>query len=169
MARATENTRTAIVAAADELFYGSSLREVSLDRIAERAGVTKKTVYYHFRSKDELIAAYLDARNRPTLERYRRWAGQEGPMSERIERMFQSLRKAAKSKEWKGCGFTRVAVELADTPGHPALDVARSHKLDFEDWLSRDLAAEGYAEAEELAGMLMILLDGAAARRLLAR
>lgn len=169
MAKSIQKTRDGIVAAAEELFYAGSLRDISMDRIAERAGVTKKTLYYHFRSKDDLIAAYLDARNRPTLERYRRWAGDSGTMGERMERMFHALHKAAKSKDWNGCGFIRVAVELADSPGHPALDVARTHKLGFEDWLRRELSAEGYPNAEELAEMLTILLDGTVTRMLVHR
>ncbi|WP_422369574.1 TetR/AcrR family transcriptional regulator [Pelagibius sp.] len=169
MAEASQTTRDGIVAAAGELFYAGSIRDISVDRIAAQAGVTKKTVYYHFRSKDELVAAYLDARNRPTLERYRRWAGKGGSMADRIERMFRSLQKAAKSHEWNGCGFTRVAVELADLPGHPALDVARNHKRGFEGWLRQDLADSGYEDAGELSEMLMIILDGAITRMLVHR
>src|SRR5215475_10453384 len=68
MERRTSNARRDILQAADELFYGSGLRAVSVDEIAAKAGITKKTLYYHFRSKDELFAAYLEARNQPTLE-----------------------------------------------------------------------------------------------------
>jgi len=52
-------TRETIIQAADDLFYGEGIRAASMDAIAERAGVTKRTLYYHFRSKDDLIAAYL--------------------------------------------------------------------------------------------------------------
>ena len=75
MTRDSRITRRDILAAADELFYGEGLRSVSVDEISAKAGITKKTLYYHFRSKDELIAAYLEARDRPTLERFQRWAG----------------------------------------------------------------------------------------------
>lgn len=169
MPRSASKTRAAIIAAAEELFYSGSLREVSLDRIAERAGVSKKTIYYHFRSKDELIAAYLDARNLPTLERYRRWAGREGPMAERIERLFHRLARAVETPGWRGCGFIRAAVELADLPGHPALEVARAHKRGFETWLTTELEMEGYPDAGDLAASLMILIDGTSIRMLMQR
>ncbi len=169
MPPSASKTRAAIIAAAEDLFYSGSLREVSLDRIAERAGVSKKTIYYHFRSKDELIAAYLDARNLPTLERYRRWAGREGPMPERIQRLFRHLAKAVESPGWRGCGFIRAAVELADLPGHPALEVARSHKSGFEAWLRSELEADGYPEARDIAAGLMLLIDGASVRMLVQR
>ena len=163
------STREKIISAADALFYSGSIREVSVDRIAERAGITKKTLYYHFTSKDELVAAYLDARLQPTIERYQSWAGTDGPLPERIERMFLKLAANAESRTWKGCGFLRAAVELADSPGHPAIDVARKHKAGFEQWLARDIQAAGLAEASSLARMIMVLLDGAIARMLVQR
>ena len=163
------DTKDRIIKAADLLFYSSSIRDVSVDRVAEQAGVTKKTLYYHFRSKDDLIAASLQARHQPTLERYRAWAGETGSMAQRIEQMFRSLAEASKKADWKGCGFIRATVELADTPGHPALDVARRHKGAFESWLRLDLEQAGFENAPELSQAIMILLDGAVARMLLDR
>jgi len=163
------STRDQIIAAADALFYSGSIRGISVDAIAERAGVTKKTLYYHFRSKDELVAAYLEARDRPTMERYRNWAGTDGPLPDRIERMFIALARNAEKRSWKGCGFLRAAVELADSPGHPALDVARSHKAAFEKWLADDIGRAGHPDPAVLARMIMVLLDGAVARLLVQR
>ena len=168
-ANSPSDTKDRIIEAADALFYAGSLRDVSVDRIAEAAGVTKKTLYYHFRSKDDLVAAYLEARHQPTMERYQAWAGGGGTMAERVERMFLALAEAARTSDWTGCGFIRAAVELADSPGHPALDVARRHKASFEDWLCGDLDAAGHDQPRELARMIMVLLDGAVARLLVER
>lgn len=109
-------TREQIITAADELFYAGSFRAVSMDRIAERAGVTKKTLYYHFRSKDDLLAEYLKSTEVDVLARYRRWAGDEGSVGERVERIFSNLARAAMHPRWRGCGFTRVICELAELP-----------------------------------------------------
>ena len=68
MSANSDQTRERIVAAAARLFYNEGIRAASVDAIAEKAGVTKKTLYYHFRSKDELIAAYLESRDQPTLD-----------------------------------------------------------------------------------------------------
>lgn len=162
-------TRDRIITAADELFYAGSIREVSVDRIAEHAGITKKTLYYHFRSKDDLVAAYLEARLQPTIDRYQSWAGGSGTFPDRIERMFLKLASKAETRAWKGCGFLRAAVELADSPGHPAIDVARRHKAAFEAWLAEDIREAGYRDAQGLARMIMVLLDGAVARMLVQR
>jgi AcrR family transcriptional regulator len=152
MTRDSRITRRDILAAADELFYGEGLRSVSVDEISAKAGITKKTLYYHFRSKDELIAAYLEARDRPTLERFQKWAGNEGTVAERLQRMFLRLGRCAKSPTWKGCGF-----------------VARAHKANFEKWLSDGLAAEGHRDCVALACGLMVVIDGAVTQMLLHR
>jgi AcrR family transcriptional regulator len=113
MPRNSADTRNRILGAADELFYGEGLLNVSLDAIAARAGVTKKTLYYHFRSKDDLIAAYLEARDAPTLNRYQSWASKaDGPLARRLREMFASLEHWAGRPKWKGCGFARAAAEL---------------------------------------------------------
>ncbi len=168
MTRDARITRQDILTAADELFYSEGLRSVSVDEIAAKAGITKKTLYYHFRSKDELIAAYLDARDRPTLARFQQWAGDKGTVTERLERMFRRLGRCAKSPTWKGCGFVRATGELANFPGHPAIRIARAHKANFEKWLSDSLAAEGHRDSD-LARGLMVLIDGAVTQMLLHR
>jgi AcrR family transcriptional regulator len=169
MTRDSRITRREILAAADELFYGEGLRSVSVDEISAKAGITKKTLYYHFRSKDELIAAYLEASDRPTLERFQQWAGNEGTVGERLERMFRRLGRCAKSSTWKGCGFVRAAGELANVPGHPAIRIARAHKANFEKWLSDSLATEGHRDCDALARALMVVIDGAVTQMLLHR
>jgi AcrR family transcriptional regulator len=56
MARDSSKTRRRLIAAADGLFYGQGIRAVGVDAVAEAAGVTKRTLYYHFASKDDPIA-----------------------------------------------------------------------------------------------------------------
>jgi AcrR family transcriptional regulator len=169
MPRDSTVTRRFILAAADELFYAEGFHLVSVDAIAEKAGITKKTLYYHFRSKDELIAAYLEERDRPTLERFRKWAGDDGSVAERMERMFDRLGQAVRSRSWRGCGFNRAAGELAHMPGHPAVKIAREHKARFEGWLAGLLEAEGRADSAALARALIVLVDGTVAQLLLHR
>lgn len=163
-----QDTRTRIVEAAEALFYEHGLRSVSVDAIAERAGVTKRTLYYHFDSKDALIAAYLDMRDRSTVERYRGWLGDPAlPMPERIAMMFASLADHAGKPKWRGCGFTRAAVELAGQPGHPAVQMAAKHKRRFEAWLEHEFRSDGMAEPQRLARQVALLIEGAIAQMLI--
>ena len=165
-----QTTRTRIIGAAEALFYEHGLRSVSVDAIAERAGVTKRTLYYHFASKDELIAAYLAARDASTVERYRDWLGDDDrSLPDRITAMFSALAAFAKRPRWQGCGFTRAAVELAGQPGHPAVVMAADHKERFESWLTEELRGSGVSDPGLVGRQVMILLEGAIALMLIHR
>ncbi len=61
------STRERIIAAATQLFYSEGVRATSVDAVAGKAGITKKTLYYHFQTKDDLITAYLASRDQPEL------------------------------------------------------------------------------------------------------
>jgi len=168
--RDSKQTRRQIVQAADDLFYAEGIRSASVDAIAEKAGVTKRTLYNHFRSKDDLITAYLEARDAPTLARYAHWIDEtKSTLAEQIVGFFDKLAEATQNTKWKGCGFLRAAAELASTPGHPALKVGSAHKKKFEGWLTERLASEGFAQPAARARQLMILLDGAVAQILIHR
>lgn len=170
MSLESEHTRQRIVAAAARLFYNEGIRAASVDAIAEKAGVTKKTLYYHFRSKDELIAAYLESRDQPTLDLYARWfETTPGSVADKIRGMFAEFARSAHTAKWKGCGFQRTAAELANTPGHPALKAGAAHKKRFEAWLADALERADVDNAADTARSIVVLLDGAAAVMLVHR
>lgn len=165
-----KDTRAKIIEAAEKLFYRDGIRGVSVDAVAEAAGVTKRTLYYHFTSKDELIAAYLYHRDQPNLARMRGWfEAADGSVSERTRAIFQHLAKLMDHPSWRGCGFLRTAAELANMPGHPAIAIGRAHKLRFEDWLAGFYAQAGIIEAGQLARQIVLLVDGVHASGLLHR
>lgn len=154
--------RERILKAAAHLFYLEGIRGVSVDAIAERAGVTKKTFYYHFTSKDEVIAAYLVQRDPPNMSAFARWLREaEGPLPERMEAFFGRLAQAGRHPKWKGCGFLRTVAELANLPGHPARQVAAAHKKRVEAWLEGIFHEAGIAAPGALAGQIAVLMDGA--------
>ena len=166
----SDQTRERIVTAAARLFYNEGIRAASVDAIAEKAGVTKKTLYYHFRSKDELIAAYLESRDQPTLDLYKRWFdATQGTAADKLRGVFAAFAKSTDTPKWKGCGFLRTIAELANTPGHPALKAGAAHKKRFEAWLTDVLTREGVGDAANIARRIIILLDGAATVMLIHR
>lgn len=170
MTRDASVTRRRLIAAADALFYGQGIRAVGVDAIAEAAGVTKRTLYNHFASKDELIAAYLEERDLPTLGSYQAVVlNAAEPAARWIQRIFERLERNAAAASWRGCSFLRAASEFANLPGHPARVIAARHKKRFEGWLADMLVADGFAEAPILARQLMILFDGAVAQILVHR
>ena len=168
--REGNTTRDRIVAAAAKLFYAEGIRAVGVDAVAEKAGVTKRTLYYHFRSKDDLVAAYLEGRDQPNLALFRQWFEETpGALPAKVEGIFRNLARAARHPKWKGCGFLRTSAELANLPGHPAIKIGAAHKKKFERWLCEIFAEAGIATPEELARQMLLLLDGSFAVVLLHR
>ena len=99
-------TRERIVAAASKLFYREGIRTIGMDLIAETAGVTKRTLYYYFKSKDDLVAAHLQSRDQPNMLLFQQWfAATQGGLAEKTRGIFINLAKSARHPKWKGCGF----------------------------------------------------------------
>lgn len=166
----TIDTRHRIIQAAERLYYSHGVRAVSVDAIALRAGVTKKTIYYHFRSKDDISAAYLEARNQPNLDALRGWFEAGGATLEgKVRGIFEGLAKVARNPRWRGCAFLRTAYELASMPGHPAFKAGAAHKKSFEDWLASRLKGEGIHAGAEVARQIGLLIDGAFSAALIHR
>ena len=111
-------TRQRILDAAYELFYRRGYSRVGVDAVAARAGITKRTLYNHFDSKDALLAAVLERQHAMALERIAHWAQRlprgRGAM---LDRLFGDLAGWAAEPRWSGAGFTRLVMELADLPG----------------------------------------------------
>ena len=163
-------TRERILSAAAKLFYGEGIRAVSVDAVAAKAGVTKRTLYYHFTSKDDLVAAYLAARDQPNLTLFKRWfAETSGGAAAKVRGIFTNLGRSARHPKWKGCGFLRTSAELANMPGHPAIKIGAAHKKSFEAWLRGELEAAGLRDGSQLARQIALLLDGSFAAVLLHR
>ncbi|HEU4660821.1 MAG TPA: TetR/AcrR family transcriptional regulator [Pseudolabrys sp.] len=162
--------RRRIIGAADRLFYSAGLRSVAMEAIAAEAGVTKRTVYNHYPSKDHLIAAWVSERH--AVER-REWSafvqGLQGTLEEKLLCLFRELGEAARDPRWKGCSFARTAAELAGLPGHPALAVAASHKSEIELTLVDLMNSHGVRFPEAVAKGIALLYDGAIAKVLVQR
>jgi AcrR family transcriptional regulator len=163
-------TRERIISAASKLFYGEGIGRVSMDAVAAKAGVTKRTLYYHFRSKDDLVAAYLHGRDQPNLALFEQWfAATDGGPADKVRGIFLNLARSARHPKWKGCGFLRTTAELAAMPGHPAIKVGAAHKKKFEHWIRTVFEAEGIEDGLPLARQIMLLMDGSFAVTLLHR
>ncbi len=169
MRRKTEVTRQRIIDAAYESIWRAGFTRTSLDTIAARAGVTKRTLYSYFRSKDDLLAAVLSHYNELAAHRLKR-IGDRMPADRdgMIDSFFGQLAGWANATpRWSGSGFTRLVVELADLPGHPARALARRAKTATEAWLAGRLALAHVKEPRERACELMLLLEGSLALTLI--
>lgn len=166
MPRDSSATRTRIYTAAYALFYRKGFQRTSLDDIAAKAGVTKRTLYYHVRSKDDLAGAMLAHQHGFVLAEMARWMGDPADARILVDRLFGSVTRWAEKAgkgSWTGSGFTRMAMELADLPGHPARLATRRHKSEVQAELARCLASCGARKPHDLAAQIQILLEGAMA------
>ena len=141
MPRPARQTRRHILDSAYDLFYRKGFTRVGVDEVAAFAGVTKRTLYYHFRSKDDLLAAVFDLQHELALARIRKHVAlHSGNAEDILDVLFSELARWTAKPGFAGAGFTRIVMELADLPGHPARAVARRHKAAVESWYAELLA-----------------------------
>nr|WP_228047634.1 TetR/AcrR family transcriptional regulator [Saccharopolyspora sp. HNM0983] len=151
------------MAAAEELFYERGITAVGVDLIAERSGVTKRTLYNRFGSKDQLVAAYLAGRDERWRELVRGAVdAADGPV-EAVVAPFVALRTWSGSGA-RGCAFINALAELPDLD-HPAHRIAAAEKFWLRDLFAELAAAAGCAHPTELGTRLLLLHEGAVATR----
>ena len=150
-----------ILDAAERLFYAQGIHAVGVEAIAAEAGMTKRTLYNRFGSKEALVAAYLRQRHERWWVRLQeRLAVAPEP---RVLAVFDSYRDDADGA-LHGCAFLNAAAELRGD--HPGLTVIREHKQAVREKVQRLIAAErGKEAAQRLAEHVFLLLEGAIAQR----
>jgi AcrR family transcriptional regulator len=168
MLKRSDRTRLRILENAYRMFYREGYQRAGVDAVAAAAGITKRTLYNHFPSKDALIAAVLEAQAELAAAEIRSWCGDTSQSPEQlIGQIFGGLRRWSGEQGWRGSGFTRAAMELAWAPGHPARRLAAVQKLAVEQMLGDALAKVGADHSAGLARELVVLLEGAMALRLI--
>jgi len=162
MARSAGVTRQRILKAAYLEFRRKGYSRVGVDQIAANAKITKRTLYYHFKSKDALLAAVFKQQHELVIVAYE---SIEKSMSDDphdlVGKIFTDLERWSSKPRWSGSGFTRIAMELADLPGHPARAITKRHKAAAEAHLAGRLAERGVKEAPERAREIWMLAEGA--------
>ncbi|MEZ0578001.1 TetR/AcrR family transcriptional regulator [Nocardioides sp. MH1] len=157
-ARSGAATRARIVAVANELFYADGIRATSADRVIERVGITKVTFYRHFRTKSDLVVAYLEhqaAGERAWVESVHR----EGDPMGSLQRLATDIGAASCSPGFRGCAFINAAAEFPD-PADPVRRVVDAHRQWMLSELA-DIAAEaGCDDVDSAARQLMLVRDG---------
>jgi AcrR family transcriptional regulator len=158
-AAADESPRERLLAAASELFYEEGVHTVGIDRVLEKAGVAKASLYSTFGSKEELVRAYLEERHARRVARVTRRVEAADTPRAKLLAVFDALGERVAEPRFRGCAFV-----LATAEGRPSGRV-RGVADDSRAWqraLFVELAqAAGAAHPKRLAQQLMILYDGA--------
>jgi AcrR family transcriptional regulator len=160
MPRSREPTRRRILDAAYKLFRTRGYARVSIDDIAGAATITKRTLYRHFESKDVIVADVLEAQSQPALAASRTFTRLAESLDDLVDGLFADIVTWAGTPRWSGSGFTRLVVELADFPDHPARAIARKHKAMLETHVANELQRLGVASPRERSRQIWLLAEG---------
>ncbi len=151
---AKEAMQERILDTAGRLFYGQGIRAVGVDTIAAEIGISKRTLYNYFPSKDELIVAYLS-------RHFIQVKPSDRPLLEQILRYFDWLERWFASDTFRGCPFVNAIAELGD-PTHPGAKMAVAYKEQRRLWLRDALTQMNVSDPDGLATQVAILMAGAA-------
>lgn len=147
-----------ILETADGLFYLKGIRAVGVDTIAAEIGISKRTLYNHFPSKDALISAYLQ-------RRFVQPRASDKSPAEQILATFDSLERRFSSKDFRGCPFVNAVAEVG-AESRSVRKIAVAFKESRRLWFRDLLAQIGVADPDSLATQLVLLVDGSIAQDL---
>jgi AcrR family transcriptional regulator len=158
---AEKPARERVFAAAAELFYRKGIRAVGVEEIVNRAGVAKISLYRSFKSKDDLIVAYLEARN---AEFWQQWDERFAPFSDDpralLSAIMDYLARRTTQAGYRGCPFINYAVEFPEA-SHPGHRVVEANKREWRRRFTAIAEALGALRPKLLADSLLLLVEGA--------
>jgi AcrR family transcriptional regulator len=155
------DVRERILECASTLFYRRGVHAVGVDLVVEKAGVAKTSLYRHFRTKDDLVAAFLE---REDADFWATWDGvaakyANDPAGE-LEAHMRWIGERLSRSNYRGCPQINVAAEFPDQ-NHPARQVARAHMDGLRSRLGDIAKRLGAAHPDDLAAQLVLLVNGA--------
>ena len=166
MATATPTTvesrrsaRERLLDAASELFYNEGIQSVGIDRIIEKAGVAKASLYNTFGSKEELVQAYLATRHAGTMERLTAAVEKHTDARDRLLAVFDTQAELAAQPNFRGCAFSSASAEAP--PGGRVEQAADDYRTEIRALFTRLAEQAGAPEPGTLARQLHLLYDGA--------
>ena len=164
----TSAARDKLLSTASQLFYARGITATGVDTIVAESGVSKPTLYAHFRTKNDLVAAVLEDRHRrrrTSLEAYLAERA-ELPARDRLLSVFDWIADHQRGAGARGCPFVNASVELVRTEDTAARKVVRIHKRWFRGVLTELAAEAGVCDAAAMAAALHLLIEGANIRTL---
>ena len=156
---ARESARDRILVAADELFQSEGIHHTGIMSLIERADVAKASFYASFKSKNDLIDAYLERQHDDIISLLHAIAEADDSLEDKISSIFDLIRGYWVQASYRGCLFVVAQVELPQTE-LPAKKWAHLHKLEVLSILGRILERFGHPDPAEAAEQLSVILDG---------
>jgi AcrR family transcriptional regulator len=154
------SARERLLKAANELFYEEGVHTVGIDRVIEKAGVAKASLYSTFGSKDALVQAYLAGKHESRKARVTRKVAAATTPRARLLAVFDALEERVSEPNFRGCAFVLATAE--GRPGSAVRRVCDNSRAWMRDLLVELAKTAGAAEPERLAQQLLLVYDGAA-------
>lgn len=155
------DVRQRILDTATQLFYAEGVRAVGIDLVIAQAQVAKTSLYRYFRTKDDLVAAFLEGEDRAFWQQWDEAIARNGPDPAReLDGLLKWVGERVARPGYRGCPQLNVAAEFAD-PSHPARVVSARHKLEQRARLTALCKRLGVKKPELCASQLSLLIDGA--------
>jgi AcrR family transcriptional regulator len=164
-----EEAEVRIATIAGRMFHEHGITATGVEALSRAAGISKRTLYERFGSKEHLVAAALSVYDVPVFEATvgAAEAGAADPRGQ-LECLFTELERLVTEADFRGCPFVNAASELTD-PDHPAHEVIRRHKQRMQGWMRDKALAAGCGDPDLLSRQLMIVVDGAQAQSVVKR
>ncbi|MEU3937643.1 TetR/AcrR family transcriptional regulator [Streptomyces sp. NPDC029044] len=159
---ATPSSRERLLEAAAALTYQDGVH-IGVDALCKAAGVSKRSMYKLFESKDALLAATLEERAHAYVTALLPAADDNRPPRERILHVFEQAERQASAPGFQGCRYLVVQIELKN-PSHPASQVAHRVKENLTAFFRAEAEQGGASDPDLLARQLILVFDGASAR-----
>jgi TetR/AcrR family transcriptional regulator, transcriptional repressor for nem operon len=157
-----KTTRDHIVEAADQLFYRGGYEHTSFSDIADVVQISRGNFYYHFKTKDEILDAVIDARLAETRTMLEQWEDEASQPADRIRSFIHILIANRADIKRHGCPVGTLCTELAKLD-HAAQAEANELFMLFRAWLRRQFVLLGReADADALALHLLARSQGVA-------
>ncbi|MFS8974515.1 TetR/AcrR family transcriptional regulator [Cupriavidus necator] len=155
------DVRQKVLDAASDLFYTQGVRAVGVDLVIQKAGVAKTSLYRHFGTKDDLVAAYLEREDKAFWETWNEVAAKhaDDPRAE-LDAHLEWIGLRVNDRCYRGCAQINAAAEFPDLD-HPARKVAAAHKSEMRRRLKAIATRLNVADPDRVAGQLTVLINGA--------
>lgn len=157
-AAAGPSARERLLAAANELFYDEGVHTVGIDRVIERAGVAKASLYNTYGSKDELVRVYLEQRHAVVTARISKYLERYAGPRERLLGVFEAQGELFAEPGFRGCAFVSAS---AESPGEAVSRAADGYRGWVRGLLTSLAREAGAPEPEKLGRQLHMIYDGA--------
>lgn len=155
------DVRERILECASSLFYRQGVRAVGVDLVVEQAGVAKTSLYRHFRTKDDLVVAFLE---REDVDFWATWdevaARHANDPADELAAHMRWIGARLSRSNYRGCPQINVSAEFPEQD-HPARQVARAHMQGLRSRLGAIAERLDVARPDELAAQLALLINGA--------